>query len=90
MMIGFSPLLRGSEMRCSAQKDTINKSNPIKMKTNLNIILLIASLSDKLNASGMQNIRSSKMLITIAIMDTKITRLGKTLEAFTIPQTAKS
>ena len=90
MMIGFSPLLRGSEIRCSAQKDTINKSNPIKMKTNLNIILLIASPKDKLNAWGKQKIKSSNIVITIAIKDTPITRLGKTFEAFTIPQTAKS
>lgn len=90
MMIGFSPLLRGIEIKCSAQKDTINNKSPIKMKTNLIIILLIASLSDKPNAFGMQKKSISKILKIIPIKDTPITRLGKIFEAFTIPQTAKS
>lgn len=90
MIIGFSPLLRGSEIRCSAHKETINNNNPTKMKINLNIMLLIAASRVKVNAFGMQNIHISRMLIIIEMMDTKTTRLGKTLEEFTIPQIAKS
>ena len=90
MIIGFSPLFRGSEIRCSAQRDTINNNNPTKMKINLNIMLLIAASSVKEKAFGMQNMNISRMLIIIAIIDTKTTLRGKTLEAFTIPQIAKS
>ena len=90
MIIGFSPLLRGSEIRCSAQKDTISNNKPMNMKTNLNIIWLIASLRVKPITLGMQKMKNSRILKTIAIIDVKITRLGNTFEAFTIPQTAKS
>ena len=51
---------------------------------------LIASLSDNSNTFGTQNINNSKIVNTIAIIDVKITLRGKTFEAFTIPQTAKS
>ena len=90
MIIGFSPLLRGSEIRCSAQKDTISNNKPMNMKTNLNIIWLIASLRVKPITLGMQKMKNSSILKTIAIIDVKITRLGNTFDAFTIPQTAKS
>ena len=90
MIIGFSPLLRGSEIRCSAQKDTISNNKPMNMKTNLNIIWLIASLRVKPITLGMQKMKNSRILKTIAIIDVKITRLGNTFDAFTIPQTAKS
>ena len=90
MIIGFSPLFRGIEIRCSAQNDTINNNKPIKMKSNLNIMPLIASLSGKVRILGKQNMKRSAILKSIAIIDTKITLLGKIFDAFTIPQTAKS
>ena len=90
MIIGFSPLFRGIEIKCSAQRETINNNKPMKMKISLNIMLLIAASSVKDNAFGMQNINISRILIIIEIIDTKTTRLGKTREEFTIPQIAKS
>ena len=62
----------------------------MNMKTNLNIIWLIASLRVKPITLGMQKMKNSRILKTIAIIDVKITRLGNTFDAFTIPQTAKS
>ncbi len=90
MIIGFSPLLRGSEIRCSAQRETINNNKPMKIKINLNIMLLIAASRVKESAFGMQKMNISRILIIIEMIDTKTTRLGKTLEEFTIPQIAKS
>ena len=77
-------------MRCSAQNDAINETSPRKMKISLNIILSTASFNERLNAFGKQKMRNSRMLKTIAIIDTKMTLRGNTFEAFTIPQTAKS